>query len=172
MERSVTLQVDLKSSGYDRFVPRPSDRLTIGDLAARSGIATSAIRFYESVGLIASERTSANHRLYARATLRRVAFIRAAKRTGLSLDEIAGTLASLPADRSPTKADWRRLSRTSRARLDERIAELVRLRDDLDGCIGCGCLSLRSCALFNPGDVAAAGGSGPRYLLGDSPPRR
>ena len=147
-----------------------SDRLTIGDVAERSGIATSALRFYESVGLIASERTGGNHRLYARATLRRVAFIRAAKRTGLSLDAIAEALSALPADRSPTKADWRRLSRTSRARLDERIAALVRLRDDLDGCIGCGCLSLRSCALFNPDDVAAVGGTGPRYLFGDTPP--
>ena len=149
---------------------RANDRLTIGDVARRSGVATSALRFYESVGLIASERTSGNHRLYARATLRRVAFIRAAKRTGLTLDEIAEALSSLPLGRSPTKADWRRLSRASRARIDDRIAALVRLRDELDGCIGCGCLSLRSCALFNPDDRAVAGGSGPRYLFGDTPP--
>jgi MerR family transcriptional regulator, redox-sensitive transcriptional activator SoxR len=155
---------------YDGSVADPTDRLTIGDVAQRSGVATSALRFYESVGLIASERTSGNHRLYARATLRRVAFIRAAKRTGLSLDAIAEALSALPAGRSPTKADWRRLSRRSRTRLDDRIAALVRLRDDLDGCIGCGCLSLRSCALFNPDDVAAERGSGPRYLFGDSPP--
>ena len=154
---------------YDGPVASPADRLTIGEVAARSGVANSALRFYESVGLIASERTSGNHRLYARATLRRVAFIRAAQRTSLSLDEIASALSSLPVERRPTKADWRRLSMASRARLDDRIAALVRLRDDLDGCIGCGCLSLRSCALFNPDDGAAARGSGPRYLFGDSP---
>jgi MerR family redox-sensitive transcriptional activator SoxR len=151
---------------YRELVPKLlADRLTIGEVAERSGVATSALRFYEAEGLIASERTGGNHRVYARATVRRVAFIRAAKQVGLTLDEIGAALASLPADRSPTKADWGRLSRSWRARLDDRIAALERLRDDLDGCIGCGCLSLRSCSLFNPDDVAAAEGTGPRYLL-------
>jgi MerR family redox-sensitive transcriptional activator SoxR len=146
-------------------VSKLGNRLTIGEVAERCGVATSALRFYEAEGLIASERTGGNHRVYSRATVRRVAFIRAAKQVGLTLDEVGAALASLPADRNPTKADWGRLSRSWRGHLDERIAALGRLRDDLDGCIGCGCLSLRSCALFNPEDVAAAEGTGPRYLL-------
>jgi MerR family redox-sensitive transcriptional activator SoxR len=148
---------------------RASDRIAIGELAARSGVATSAIRFYESLGLLAAERTGGNRRMYPRHALRRVAFIRAAQRVGLSLDEIADALALLPRDRAPTKAEWRRISRSWRSRIDERIAALEQLRDDLASCIGCGCLSLASCRLSNPQDAAAAGGDGPRFLLGDDP---
>ena len=139
-------------------------QLTIGHLAERAGVATSAIRFYESRGLIRSVRTTGNQRRYERSTLRRVAFIRTAQRVGLSLDEIAAALATLPENRTPTKADWSRLSRTWRPRLDEQIERLERLRDRLDGCIGCGCLSLRTCALTNPGDEVAPRGPGAVFL--------
>ena len=135
-------------------------QLTIGHLAERAGVATSAIRFYESRGLIHSVRTTGNQRRYERSTLRRVAFIRTAQRVGLSLEEIAAALATLPENRTPTKADWSRLSRTWRPRLDEQIERLERLRDRLDGCIGCGCLSLRTCALNNPDDDLAPRGPG------------
>jgi MerR family redox-sensitive transcriptional activator SoxR len=150
-------------------VPVLPPRITIGELAARSGLAPSALRFYESIGLIAAERTSGNHRVYPRSALRRVAFVRAAKQVGVPLEEIREALDSLPAGRTPTKADWERLSRVWRRHLDERIELLERLRDDLSGCIGCGCLSLRSCRLFNADDAAAAAGSGPRYLLDGQP---
>ena len=134
--------------------------LTIGQLAERSGVATSAIRFYESKDLIDSERTSGNQRRYPKSTLRRVAFIRTAQRVGLSLEEIGEALATLPGNRAPTKADWHRLSKTWRPRLDEQIRRIELLRERLDSCIGCGCLSLRSCALMNPGDLLAAFGPG------------
>lgn len=147
-------------------MPALPDRITIGELAARSGVATSALRFYEARGLIAAERTPGNQRVYPRPTLRRVAFIRAAQEVGLTLDEIHTALSTLPADRTPMKRDWERLSRAWRSRLDERIAELERLRDNLTGCIGCGCLSLRTCTLLNQGDRVSANGPGPRYLLG------
>ncbi len=147
----------------------PSDLLTIGELAARSGIATSALRFYEEKGLITSGRTSGNQRRYERAMLRRVALIRAAQTVGISLASIREALSTLPEERSPTKRDWERFSRSWQADLDTHIVELQRLRDDLSSCIGCGCLSLRTCALFNPGDRAALKGAGPRYLLGDKP---
>lgn len=143
--------------------------LTIGEVAARSGVATSALRFYETKGLIESERTDGNQRRYPRATLRRVALIRAGQEVGLSLAELAEALRRLPHDKTPTKADWQRLSRSWRSRLDAQIDELMSLRDELSDCIGCGCLSLKSCAIFNPGDAAAGLGTGPRYLLGDSP---
>lgn len=139
-------------------------QLTIGALAERAGVATSAIRFYESRGLISSIRTTGNQRRYEASTLRRVAFIRTAQRVGLSLEEIGAALATLPDGRTPTKADWSRLSRAWRPRLDEQIARIERLRDRLDGCIGCGCLSLRTCALSNPDDVAAEQGPGPVLL--------
>lgn len=142
--------------------------LTIGELAARSGVATSALRFYETKGLISSERTDGNQRRYPRATLRRVALIRAGQEVGLSLAELAEALEHLPHDKTPTKSDWGRLSKAWQSRLDARIAEMVALRDELTDCIGCGCLSLKSCAIFNPGDAAADLGTGPRYLLGDS----
>lgn len=142
--------------------------LTIGEVAARSGVATSALRFYETKGLIASERTDGNQRRYPRATLRRVALIRAGQEVGLSLAELADALKTLPHDKTPTRSDWERLSKMWRERLDAQIAELMGLRDELTDCIGCGCLSLKSCAIFNPGDAAASLGTGPRYLLGDS----
>ncbi|HET8961222.1 redox-sensitive transcriptional activator SoxR [Nocardioides sp.] len=138
--------------------------LTVGQLAERAGVASSAIRFYESRGLIRSRRTSGNQRRYEQAELRRVAFIRTAQRVGLSLDEIGEALATLPENRVPTKADWTRLSRAWRPRLDEQIERIERLRDQLDSCIGCGCLSLRNCALRNPQDVLASSGPGPVLL--------
>ena len=138
--------------------------LTIGELAERAGVATSAIRFYESRGLIRSERTAGNQRRYHRSTLRRIAFVRTAQRVGLSLEEIAEALSTLPDGRTPTKADWHRLSRAWRPRLDEQIRRIELLRDRLDGCIGCGCLSLRRCSLINPGDELAPYGPGPVRL--------
>lgn len=141
--------------------------LTIGDMAARSGVAQSALRFYEREGLIRATRTSGNQRRYERAELRRVAFIRIAQQVGVSLEEIREALRSLPENRTPTKADWGRLSARWGRQLDERIALMERLRDQLTGCIGCGCLSLKRCNLFNPGDRLAAAGAGPRILLGE-----
>jgi MerR family transcriptional regulator, redox-sensitive transcriptional activator SoxR len=148
----------------------PTESLTIGELAARSGVAASALRFYEERGLIASERTGAGHRRYPRAVIRRVAFIVFAQRVGLSLEEIGAELAKLPADRVPRRRDWQRLSQAWSARIDERIAELERLKAGLGECIGCGCLSLQRCRLANPGDRAAGLGPGPRYWLGDRRP--
>ena len=140
--------------------------LTIGELSNRSGVATSAIRYYEDRGLVSSRRTTGNQRRYERAMLRRLAFIRTAQRVGLTLEEIEDALATLPSNRTPTKADWTRLSRGWRPRLDAQIAQLERLRDTLDSCIGCGCLSLKRCNLSNPGDVVAARGPGPVLLDG------
>ena len=140
--------------------------LTIGELAERSGVTTSAIRYYEDCGLVASRRTPGNQRRYARATLRRLAFIRTAQRVGLSLDEIEAALATLPSGRTPTKPDWARLSRRWRPRLDAQIAQLERLRDTLDSCIGCGCLSLKRCTLSNPEDAVRVRGPGPVLLEG------
>lgn len=148
------------------MVPMPW--LTIGELSSRSGVAASALRFYETKGLIASQRTDGNQRRYPRATLRRVALIRAGQEVGLSLAELADALGRLPHDKTPTKNDWERLSKAWRTRLDSQIAELLALRDELTDCIGCGCLSLKSCAIFNPDDAASDLGTGPRYLLGDS----
>lgn len=141
-----------------------TDRLTVGQVAERSGMAPSALRFYEDQGLLEATRTAGNQRRYPRSVLRRLAFIRAARNVGLSLDEVTAALATLPAGRTPTKTDWTRLSRSWRIRLDEQIAALQKLRDGLDSCIGCGCLSLQHCAVQNPGDIAAAGGTGARYL--------
>jgi MerR family redox-sensitive transcriptional activator SoxR len=141
--------------------------LTIGEVAERTGLATSAIRFYEDKGLITSDRAPSGQRRFRRDTLRRIAFIRVAQRVGVSLDEIAEALATLPASRTPTRRDWARLSRQWQERLDERIALLQGLRDGLTSCIGCGCLSLATCRLYNPDDRASAFGPGPRYLLGD-----
>ena len=143
--------------------------LAIGAVAARTGVATSALRFYEREGLVRSVRSPGGARRYPREVLRRVAFIRVAQRIGLTLEEVKEALASLPAGRTPNKADWERLSRSWRPRIDEQIAMLERLRDELSSCIGCGCLSLRACSLYNQGDAAAALGTGPRYLLGDRP---
>ncbi len=147
-------------------MPLLPDQLPIGDLAARSGVSTSALRFYETRGLIQASRSEGNQRRYTRFTLRRVAFIRAAQRVGLTLDEIAGALANLPFDRAPAKTDWARLSRAWRPRLDARIRAMEMLRDELTDCIGCGCLSLRTCRLLNADDVSASEGPG-SYLLED-----
>src|ERR687892_2644317 len=146
-----------------------NDLLTIGEVSRRSGVASSALRFYEEKGLISSERAGSGHRRYQRPVLRRIAFIVFAQRIGLSLDEIGGELAKLPPDRAPTRRDWSRLSSKWTARIDERIAELHRLRAGLTECIGCGCLSLDRCKLSNPNDRAARLGPGPRYWVGDRP---
>lgn len=144
-----------------------SELLPIGEVAHRSGVAASALRFYEDRGLIASERAGSGHRRYRRPVLRRIAFIVFAQRIGLTLEEIGAELAKLPADRAPTRRDWARLSSGWSGRIDERIAELERLKAGLTECIGCGCLSLDRCRLANPGDRAAARGPGPRYWVGD-----
>jgi MerR family redox-sensitive transcriptional activator SoxR len=143
---------------------RSTDLLSVSDVARRSGFAPSALRFYERQGLIHATRTSGNQRRYERTVLRRLAFIRAARNVGLTLDEVAAALRTLPEGRAPTRADWARLSRGWRSRLDMQIAALERLRDGLDSCIGCGCLSLRRCAISNPADVAALSGPGAAYL--------
>jgi MerR family redox-sensitive transcriptional activator SoxR len=141
-----------------------NDQLVIGEVARRSGTASSAIRYYESQGLLASTRSAGGQRRFPRAVLRRLAFIRAAQNVGLSLEEIRAALDTLPSGRTPTKADWARLSRSWQARLDEQIAALERLRDGLTTCIGCGCLSLQRCRLSNPDDVLGETGPGARYL--------
>jgi len=145
--------------------------LSIGEVAERTGVSTATLRYYETEGLLSPARTAGNQRRFEREVLRRVSFIRIAQQVGLSLDEIGAHLASLPQERTPNKADWARLSRTWRPRLDEQIAVLHRLRGQLEECIGCGCLSLKACALYNPGDAAARFGAGARYLLGDPPCR-
>ena len=144
--------------------------LPIGYLAQRTGVSVSALRFYESEGLISSLRNAGNQRRYARDVLRRVSFIRIAQQVGLNLEEIRSYLSTLPRDRTPTKSDWSKISKSWRPQLDLQIAELMRLRDNLDSCIGCGCLSLKTCSLYNPRDIAASLGSGPRYLLSDERP--
>jgi MerR family transcriptional regulator, redox-sensitive transcriptional activator SoxR len=146
-----------------------SDALTIGEVAARSGVATSALRFYEEQGLIASERTDAGHRRYPRGVLRRVAFIVFAQKVGLSLGDVRTELASLPRNRVPERADWAKLSAGWTRRIDDRIAELQRMKSSLTECIGCGCLSLGRCQFANPGDRAARRGAGPRYWIDSVP---
>jgi MerR family transcriptional regulator, redox-sensitive transcriptional activator SoxR len=143
------------------------ETLAIGEFAVRSGVAPSALRYYEKEGLISSTRTGGNQRRYHRSELRRVAFIRIAQQVGVSLDEIRGALDALPENRTPTKADWSRLSAHWRKRLEDRITLMERLRDQLTGCIGCGCLSMQRCKLINPDDRLAATGPGPRKLLGE-----
>jgi MerR family redox-sensitive transcriptional activator SoxR len=145
--------------------------LTIGEVSRRSGVAASALRFYEERGLIASERAGSGHRRYPRPVLRRIAFIVFAQRIGLSLDEIRSELAKLPENRVPKRSDWAKLSRSWTARIDERIAELERLRAGLGECIGCGCLSLDRCKLANPEDRVARRGPGARYWIGDPRPQ-
>jgi len=151
------------------LLPAVSDLLTIGEVSRRSGVAASALRFYEERGLIASERAGSGHRRYPRPVLRRIAFIVFAQRVGLTLDEIGTELAKLPPNRAPRRRDWSRLSSKWTSRIDERIAELERLKLGLTECIGCGCLSLDRCKLSNPGDRAASLGPGPRYWLGGRP---
>ena len=145
-----------------------SHDLAPGEVARRAGVAISALHFYEREGLIDSIRTTGNQRRYHRDVLRRVSFIRVSQGVGISLGEIRDALATLPEGRTPTKADWTRLSRTWRSTLDERISRLEQLRDTLDDCIGCGCLSMRSCRLANPGDALSQYGDGPVRLLGRS----
>lgn len=142
--------------------------ITIGELAKRSGVAASALRFYEEQGLLSSTRESGRQRQFSRDVLRRVAFIRVAQTVGLSLDEIKAALSTFPQKRTPTKQDWERLSRSWHPLLQQRIDTLTALRDQLTSCIGCGCLSLKKCALYNPEDAAKRRGAGPRYLLGDN----
>jgi MerR family redox-sensitive transcriptional activator SoxR len=168
MAHMLHLQVHLKSRARRDLLHAVPDPLTVGELSRRSGVATSALRFYEQRGLIAAERTGAGHRRYSRATVRRVAFIVFAQRIGLSLEEIGGELARLPADRVPRRQDWARLSTGWTARIDARIAELERLKVGLTVCIGCGCLSLDRCALANPDARAARRGAGPRFLMGEA----
>lgn len=146
-----------------------NDELTIGEVSHRSGIAPSALRYYESLGLIASTRTSGDRRRYRRAVLRRLAVVRAAQHVGLSLDEVRVAFGGLAVDAAPTRRQWARMSATWRAGLDERIAELEQVRDNLASCVGCGCLSMRQCALYNVQDVLSASGSGARRLLPGSP---
>jgi MerR family redox-sensitive transcriptional activator SoxR len=148
-------------------VATPDELLTIGEVAKRSGVAASALRYYEQRGLIRSTRSGSGHRRFPRPTLRRIAFIVFAQKIGLSLDEIAEELAKLPPGRTPVGRDWARLSTTWRARIRERIEELERLERGLTRCIGCGCLSLKQCQLSNPGDQAHRLGPGPRYWIGD-----
>jgi MerR family redox-sensitive transcriptional activator SoxR len=147
------------------------DLLTIREISRRSGVAASALRFYEERGLIRSQRSGAGHRRFPRAELRRIAFIVFAQRVGLSLEEIGAELAKLPASRAPTGKDWSRLSSAWSARIEARIAELERLKAGLTACIGCGCLSLGRCRLANPADRAARLGPGPRYWIGDRAPK-
>jgi MerR family redox-sensitive transcriptional activator SoxR len=143
--------------------------LAIGEVAGRTGLAASAIRFYEAEGLIEADRTPSGQRRFHREVLRRLAFVRAAQTAGLGLEEIKQSLDSLPHSRTPNKADWEQLARSWRPRLDAQIAALELVRDRLTNCIGCGCLSLKSCGLYNPDDAAAALGPGARYLVGDLP---
>lgn len=146
-----------------------SDRLSIGDLADRTGLSVSAIRFYESQNLVTAERNAGGQRRFLRSDIRRLSFVLIAQQFGFTIDEIRRQLQSLPLERTPTKRDWERISRGFRKQLDDKIETLTRLRDHLDGCIGCGCLSLRKCALYNPEDGARRYGAGPRYLLGNRP---
>ena len=145
-------------------------RFTVGEIAQRSGVATSALRFYEDAGLIVSERNPSGHRRYHADVLRRVAFIRTAQKVGLPLEEFRTALDTLPAKRTPNASDWGRLATSWQSKLDEQIAMLTRLRDDLSGCIGGGCLSLTACRMWNPDDAAASLGTGARYLLDDERP--
>jgi MerR family redox-sensitive transcriptional activator SoxR len=173
----VQVEVNFKSSKFelpmtDTDPPSPSqnDWLAIGAFARRAGVSASTLRFYEAQGLMRSGRSASGRRCYPRAALRRVAFIRVAQQVGLTLEQIAAALATLPDGRTPTPADWATLSTAWRPQLDARIAALTRLREQLDSCIGCGCLSLQRCALYNAGDRAAAAGAGARFLLLDSSP--
>lgn len=151
---------------------RASDRLSIGQLADRTGLSVSAIRYYETQGLVAAERNAGGQRRFLRGSIRRLSFVLIAQQFGFTIDQIRTQLQTLPEGRTPTKKDWTRISRCFRQELDAKIDTLMHLRDQLDGCIGCGCLSLRTCALYNPADRARRHGAGPRYLLGNRPDGR
>jgi MerR family redox-sensitive transcriptional activator SoxR len=144
-----------------------AEPLTIGELARRTGLAVSAIRFYETKGLVSSIRSTGGQRRFLRSDIRRLSFVLIAQQLGFSIQEISAALATLPVNRAPTQKDWERISRDFRSQLDQRISRLTRLRDYLDGCIGCGCLSLKKCALYNPGDRMKKFGPGPRIVMGD-----
>ena len=148
---------------------KATDSIAIGQLAERTGLSVSAIRFYESKGLVLAARNSGGQRRFRRSDIRRLSFVMAAQQLGFSIQQISEHLHDLPDQRTPTKADWARISKNFRKELDLKIENLHRLRDKLDGCIGCGCLSLKKCTLYNPGDRAARLGAGPRYLMGDRP---
>src|SRR5215469_13586913 len=154
----------LRRGMKEELAVQTTDLLTVGEIARRSGFADSAVRYYEGLGLLPATRTSGGQRRFERSTLRRLAFIRAARNIGLTLDEVSAALASLPASRTPTRADWARLSRGWRRRLDDQIESLIALRDGLDSCIGCGCLSLDRCSISNPSDSARSAGPGAVYL--------
>ncbi|MGD2133857.1 MAG: redox-sensitive transcriptional activator SoxR [Maricaulaceae bacterium] len=146
---------------------RPTDMLTIGQLASRTGLSVSAIRFYETKGLVAPGRNAGGQRRFPRSDIRRLSFVLIAQQLGFSIEEIRTQLNRLPKERTPTQKDWTAISHAFRSKLDEQIATLERTRDLLDGCIGCGCLSLKKCALYNPNDRVQRKGPGPRFLLGD-----
>ena len=147
--------------------PGPSDLLSIGELAARTGLSVSAIRFYEERNLVSPTRNAGRQRRFARSDIRRLSFVLIAQQIGFSIEEIGALLAMLPQKRTPTLKDWEAISRDFRRTLEDRIAAMTRMRDNLDGCIGCGCLSLKKCRLYNPGDRVSRHGPGPRFLLGD-----
>lgn len=165
-----SIMVEVKGRSEDVVGLGATREFSVGEVARRAGVATSALRFYEANGLITSTRTDAGHRRYLADTLRRVGFIRVAQRVGLTLAEIRAALGTLPDGRTPTRRDWAALASSWQPMLDERIALLESMKQRLDGCIGCGCLSLDSCALYNVDDVAAEHGSGPSWLLGHNPP--
>ena len=150
-------------------VMKGTDLLTIGDLSERTGLSVSAIRFYEEKGLVHPSRNAGGQRRFLRADIRRLSFVLVAQEFGFSVAEIAAQLQRLPEGRAPTKADWTRISRDFRSHLDRKIERMTALRNKLDGCIGCGCLSMKTCQLYNAGDAAASKGRGPRFLLGDRP---
>ena len=150
-------------------VMKGTDLLTIGDLSERTGLSVSAIRFYEEKGLVHPSRNAGGQRRFLRADIRRLSFVLVAQEFGFSIAEIAAQLQRLPEGRAPTKADWSRISRDFRSHLDRKIERMTALRNKLDGCIGCGCLSMKTCQLYNAGDAAASKGRGPRFLLGDRP---
>ncbi|MFK8036569.1 MAG: redox-sensitive transcriptional activator SoxR [Hyphomicrobiales bacterium] len=148
---------------------KPTDLLSIGQLGERTGLSVSAIRYYETQGLIESERNAGGQRRFLRSDIRRLSFVQITQQFGFSIERIRDLLAELPDGRTPNKADWRQISRTIRKELDDKIQTLEKLRDNLDGCIGCGCLSLRNCTLYNEGDYLRKNGFGPRLILGDKP---
>lgn len=161
-------QVHLKSK--ENYLARRKHEIAIGTLAHRTGLAPSAIRYYEDEGLVHPERTAAGQRRFLRSDIRRLSFVMIAQKLGFPLGRIRTLLEALPDRRTPNAGDWAIISSEMRSELDARIAQLTALRDKLDGCIGCGCLSLTKCALYNPDDTAACNGAGPRYLMGDAPP--